>query len=128
MLTIKKPISPENTSGQRFQYQEGVAFFIRPITSTILRGLRQQCVKMEAKFNLQAKAMEPVEDVDAAKLDDLLSDYIISGWEGIGAEDGQPLPVTLENKKLILDQLPLREFIWAAAQSLDFTGAEQKNS
>lgn len=128
MLKIKKSISPENTSSQRFEYQAGVAFWIRPLTGTVLRDLRKQCTKTKMEFNPQTRKMEPVEEIDEAKLEDLLAEYILEKWEGVGGEDGQPLPATLESKKLILDQLALRNFIWAATQSLDFTGDEQKNS
>lgn len=128
MLIIKKQISIENIQGQRFEYAKGIVFYVRPLSGAILRNLREQCSKTKMELNRQSRKMEPIEDPDNEKLEELLADYILEKWEGVGGEDGQPLPVTLESKKLILDQLALRGFIWAAAQSLDTSEAELKNS
>jgi hypothetical protein len=132
MLILKKQTSGEKPQSQRFEYSKGVVFYVRPLTGVILRDLREQCTKTRMELNRQSRRMEPVEDVDDAKLEDLLADYILETWEGVEIQAGDggslPLAVTLESKKLILDQIALREFIWAAAQSLDISEVEQKNS
>lgn len=128
MLKIKKQTAVKNSQGQRFEYAEGVAFWVRPLTATVLRDLRKQCIKTKLEFDPKSRKMESIEEIDGEKFDTLLTDHILDLWEGVGGEDGQPLPVTLESKKMILDQLPLRDFIWAMAQSLDTSEAEAKNS
>lgn len=128
MLKIKNQTAIENSQGQRFEYAEGVAFWVRPVTASVLRNLHRQCTKTKVEFDKKSRKMEPTGDIDGEKLENLLADYIIEKWEGVCGENGQPLPVTLESKRMILDQLPLRDFIWAVAQSLDTTEAEAKNS
>ncbi len=128
MLKIKNYKADEPVASKRFEYQPGVVFWVRPLTGTILRSFRKQCVTSDFGYNAASQKMEPIEKVDDDKLNDLISDYILEKWEGVGGEDGQPLPVTLDSKKLIIDQLAIKNFIWAAAQSLDTTEAEQKNS
>lgn len=131
MLILKKQTS-EIPQSQRFEYSKGVAFYVRPLTGKVMRELREQCSKTKMELNRQTRKMEPVEDVDDAKLEDLLADYLLEKWEGVEIQAGDggslPLAVTLESKKLIFDQMALKDFIWAAAQSLDITELEQKNS
>ena len=128
MLKLKKYDTANPIPSRRFEYQPGVAFWIRPLNGTILRNLRKQCTKEEYGYNPETQRMELAGKTDNDKLNELLADYIIDKWEGIGGEDGQPLPVNLESKKLIADQLALKNFIWAAAESLDTTEPETKNS
>lgn len=128
MLKIKKINTNELPPGREFKYAEGVFFWVRPLTGTILRNFRAQCVTADYSYNPATQRMEQVEKVDDDKLTDLIADYILEKWEGVGGEDGQPLPVTLESKKLILDQLAIKNFVWAVAQSLDTSEAEKKTS
>src|SRR3990172_4163388 len=128
MLIVKNHTSSDNVPSKRFRYQDGVAFWIRPVTGTIMRDLRKKCITGNTvEFNPRSRTMETVEQVDDEKYDRLITDYIIDKWEGIGGEDGNPLPVTVESKRLILDQAVLSEFVWAAAKSLDTSGPEAKN-
>lgn len=124
MIKIKKSF----VESQRFEYSEGVVFWVRPLTGQKLKEIRKQCVKTRMELNTRTRKMEPIEEVDDEKFEDLVADYILDRWEGVGDEDGNPLAVNLESKKLILDHLPLRDFIWGAAQSLDVTETEIKNS
>ncbi len=128
MLKIKNYKPDEPVPSKRFEFQPGVAFWVRQLTGAILRNFRKQCVTQDLGYSVATQRMEPVEKVDDDKLNDLIADYILEKWEGVGGEDGQPLPVTLESKKLILDQLAIKNFVWAAAQSLDTSEAEKKIS
>ena len=128
MLIVRNHKSCENVPSKRFQYQEGVAFWVRPVTGTIMRDIRKKCITGNTvEYNQRTRTMETVEQVDDEKYDNLITDYIVEKWEGIGGGDGNPLPATPESKKLILDQAALGEFVWAAAKSLDTSGAEAKN-
>lgn len=128
MLKITNYKSDEPVPSRRFEYQLGVAFWVRPLIGTTLKNFRKQCVTEDLGYSAVSQRMEPVEKVNDDKLNDLIADYILEKWEGVGGQDGQPLPITLESKKLILDQLAIKNFIWAAAQSLDTSEAEIKNS
>jgi len=124
MLKIAKT---ENVACRRCQYVEGVAFWIRPLTRSKIRELRKGCENTRLEPNPLTRSMEPVVDLDNEKFEDVLCDYLIEKWEGIGDADGNPLPPTLENKKLVLDHTSLYDFVWLQARSLDMTGAELKN-
>ena len=128
MLKIKNHNPAELAPGKQFKYADGVFFWVRPLTGTILRNFRKLCATEEIAYSATSQRMELVEKINDDKLNDLIADYILEKWEGVGGEDGQPLPVTLESKKLILDQLAIKNFVWAAAKSLDTTEAETKNS
>lgn len=124
MLKIGKQTPEEGT---RFAHVSGAAFWVRPLTSSKLEELHKECTKVKMELHQQSRQMAPVKTTDDNRFNDLLIDYILAKWEGVGDENGNELPVSLENKKLIMDQLILREFIWAAAQALDTTEAERKN-
>jgi hypothetical protein len=124
MLKIAKA---DSVQSRQFQYTAGVDFWVRPLTRSKLRELRKQCVIVTMEPNPVTRVMEPVERLDEAKFEDALCEYLLEKWEGIGDTDGNPLPVTLENKKRILDQTDLYDFVWSKARSLDMTGSERKN-
>ena len=125
MLKIKKEGS---TEGKWFKYSDGVEFKIRPLTGTVMRELRKTAVKINMELDPKTRRMIPVEDVNDEKLEEALADYILEDFKGVGDEAGNVFEPTLENKKLIMDQLPLKDFIWAAAQSLDVGEEQIKNS
>lgn len=112
--------------GNWFSYAEGVEFKIRPLTTAILRDLRKQVSVKRMLPDARTGKFVPTEEVDDDKFNDVVSEYLIEDFKGIGNAEGELLPVTLENKKLILDKIPLRDFIWNAAQSLDIDEAKIK--
>jgi hypothetical protein len=122
-----KIANTDDAQGRRFQYVEGVAFWVRPLTRSKLRELRRGCVNASMEPNPLTRIMEPVERLDDTKFEDALCDYLLEKWEGIGDADGNPLSPTLENKKRVLDQTDLYDFVWSKARSLDMTGIERKN-
>ena len=124
---LKISANPSRES-RRFEYAPGVAFWVRPVTASILQELRRGCLTSRLAPNPRTRQLENLDELDDAKFDAALADYILERWEGVAGEDGEALPVTAQNKKLVLDQLALSEFIWAAAKSLDTAGAELKNS
>lgn len=118
----------QTRESRRFEYSPGVAFWVRPITASILQELRRKCVTSRMAPSPRTRQLETVDELDDAKFEAALADYILERWEGLLGDDGTELPVTAENKKLVMDQLALGEFVWAASKSLDTTGAELKNS
>jgi hypothetical protein len=124
MLKINTKANPE---GRWYKYAEGVEFQIRPLTSQVLRDLRKSVTQTRMEVNPTTRVMVSVDHVDDDKYNDVLNDHLLMDWKGIGNEDGEPLECNLENKKLILNQIPLRDFIWGAAQALDIEADREKN-
>jgi hypothetical protein len=127
MLILKKT-EPQGTEGRWFTYADGVEFQIRPLTGQVLRKLRLEAVTTKMEFDQKKGRHIPVETVNDEKLEDVTADYLIQDFKGIGVSENQVMEATLENKKIIMDQIPLREFIWSSAQSLDIEADQVKNS
>lgn len=123
MLKIKTG----EAEGKWFKYADGVEFKIRPLTGNVLREIRKPAVKVSMQVDPKTRRMIPIEDVDDDKFDEAVTDYILEDFKGVGDDNGNLFEPTLENKKLIMDQLPLRDFIWSAAQSLDVGEEQIKN-
>lgn len=124
MLKISKT---ENAAGRWIDYTDGVAFKVRPLTGTVLRDLRKQVSTIRMAPDPKSGKFVPFEEIDDEKFNDIMSDYLLEDYRGIGDETGEVLAVTLENKKLILNQIALKDYIWNAAQALDFEEAKVKN-
>ncbi|HOR32195.1 MAG TPA: hypothetical protein PK311_05825 [Syntrophales bacterium] len=128
MLKIGKlgfdPATPP--TGTWGTYQAGVRLKIRKLTGEALRELRRPYVRTEMELDPRSRRMVPAEKVDAEKLDDALADYLIEDFEGIGDEEGLPLPVDLESKRRIMNQPALAEWVLAFAQSLEVAQAERQ--
>ena len=105
MLAIRKT----SDAPVRHEYARGVSLDIRHITITKHRELTDRAA---------AEGRDPEE---------LITDYILAGWEGIGDEDGNALDITLENKKHVMNQFDIREFVWNRAQAAE-TVEQIKNS
>lgn len=125
MLKIKKTGS---TEGKWFKYADGVEFKIRPLTGNILREVRKSATTTRMQFDSKSGRMMQIEDVNEVKFDEAVTDYILEDLKGVGDEEGNLFEPTLENKKLVMDQLSLKDFIWSAAQSLDVGEEQIKNS
>ena len=113
---------PDGTWGT---FQEGVRLKIRRLTGDVMRELRRPFVRSEMELDVRTRRMIPVEKVDIEKLDDALADYLIQDFEGIGDEEGRPLPVDPESKRRIMNQPALAEWIMAFANSLEMAQAER---
>lgn len=125
MLKIAR--SNGNDAGRWFSYAPGVEFCVRRLTASVSAKLRAECTTIRMEPDPATRKLAPVENVDMEKLNGLLCEYILVDWKGIVDESDEQFPVSAENKRRIIDELPLREFIWAAAQSLDITAEQQKN-
>ena len=108
MLKISANQSRES---RRFEYAPGVAFWVRPVTASILQDLRRKCLTSRLAPNRTTRQLESVDELDDTKFEAALADYLLERWEGVLGDDGGELPVSPENKKLVLDQLALSEFI-----------------
>jgi hypothetical protein len=128
MLKIGKlGFDPQNPpDGTWGAFQDGVRLRVRKLTGEVLRELRRPFVRIEMDLDPRSRRMVPVEKADAEKLDEALADYLIQDFEGIGDEEGRPLPVDLESKKRIMNQPALAEWVMAFAHSLEVAQAERQ--
>lgn len=78
---------------QWYEYQPGVKLHIACVT---MKDVRRHTV--EAAGNRQ-------------KLDELMADHILLGWQGLIGEDNNDLPVTLANKLAVMGNISLVKFI-----------------
>lgn len=113
--------------GRWITYAPGVEIKVRPLTSSRIRGLRKAATTSRMAIDPDTRKMGAIDDFDQEKFEASMADYLIEDFKGIGDAAGNPLPVDLANKRLILDQVQVRDFVWAAAQSLDVTQDETKN-
>lgn len=113
---------PEGVWGQ---FAEGVKIKVRKLTAEALRELRKPLVKITMELESVSRRMVPAEKVDTDKYDEVITDYLIEDFQGIGDEEGNPLPVTLESKKQIMNYLPLKDWIWAFAQTLEMADVKK---
>lgn len=108
------------------KFSDGVKVKVRKLTAEAVRELRKPFIKTEMILNTSSRRMEPVEHIgDPEKYDDALTDYLIEDFTGIGDEEGNQLPVTLESKKRIMNHLALKDWIWAFAQSVEASVQEK---
>lgn len=135
MLIIKEYKPDELPASKMFEYAPGVELWIRPLKCSIVQDFRKKCTKTSMQYNAQSRGMEPVEEIDTTKFNDLLADYILEKWNpnafgklSPGGTEVIPLDINLASKKLILDEPSISDFVRVTAQSLDTTEAESKNS
>lgn len=128
MLKIStKKFDPQNwPEGVWGDYAPGVRLKIRKLTGDAVRELRKPYVRMEMEVEKTSRRMVPVEKVsDEEAYNNALLDYLIEDFVGLGDEKGVPLPVTLDSKKAISNNLPLWDWVWAFAQSQEIVAEEQ---
>lgn len=85
-MLILKDVN-KNTPGTEFKYKvmgTEIGLFIRPLTSDISESLRKE---------------NPKEDDHT----DALIDHVLEGFSGIGGSGGSPMPISLENKKRVMN-------------------------
>lgn len=111
-----------------FDVDAGIEFKIRPVTGEVLKELRKEAITATKMVpDPTSGHMVPVDKVDADKLDKLVVDYMIEDWKGLVDQDGETIALTPENKVIVYDLLPVKSFVWAAAQALDMENAQIKN-
>lgn len=116
---------PEGIWGE---YCEGVRLKIRKLTRESLRFLKKKHCKITMELDPRTRRMMPTEKIDDDAYEDAITDYLVEDFEGIGDADGNPLPLNLESKMLIMDKLSLREWIWSFAQTIEVAEAEKKEA
>ncbi len=130
MLKIStKKFDPANwPEGVWGTYAPGVRLKIRKLASDVIQELRKPHVRLEMEVDKISRRMMPVEKVDSEAFDDALTTYLIEAWEGLGDEEGRLLEDSLASRKAIMNDLTLRDWIWAFAQSQELIAERQKEA
>lgn len=111
--------------GRWFTYSGDIEFLVRPLTASVMRDIEKQ--SQTGRNVLDPKTKKWIPEVDDAKKDDLLTDYLVQDWRCVVDENDAALPVNLENKKKVLNLLPVFDFVWQCGTSLDILPELQKN-
>lgn len=109
-------------------YASGARIKARKINVEILNALKKPYTTTSMQLDTKARKMVPVEKVDDEAYEDALTDYMIEDFEGFGDNAGNALPVNLESKKMLLNIISIKEWVWAFAQSLEVFAAEKKGA
>lgn len=112
--------------GKWFTYAGDIEFKIRPLLSTSIKEIELQARTGRQVTDPRTKRLVP--EVDEIKRENLLADYLLEDWRGVIDEEDKPVPVTLENKKALLNLVQISDFVWESARSLDILVERQKNS
>jgi hypothetical protein len=131
MLKINtKKFDPANwPEGIWGTYAPGVRLKIRKLSADVFQSLRKPFIRMEMEVDKKSRRMIPVERTDDKadeEFENAMKTYLIEAFEGLGDENGNPLPDDLESRKSIMNNLPLNDWVWAFAQSQEVI-AEQKH-
>lgn len=125
-INTKKFDAQNQPEGVWITYSDGVRFKIRKLTNDALREIRKPFVRIEMELDQKTRSMKQVEKVNEDKLNDAITTYLIEAFEGIGDENGAPLPDNLASRQAIINQPVLSDFIWAAAQSLEIAQQQKE--
>lgn len=115
-----------NKEGKWFNYATDIELKIRPILGTSIKEIELSAQTGRQVVDPRTRKMVP--EIDEKKRDELLTDYIIEDWRGVVDDDDKLVPVTLENKKALLNLVQISDFVWESARSLDMIVERQKNS
>jgi len=112
---LKNP--PEGVWGT---FSEGVRIKVRKLTGEAAKAIRKPFIKLEMELDPSTRRMVPAEKLtDEEKFNDALSAYMIEAFEGLGDDEGNPLPDDIESRRMIFNVPQLRDWIWALAQSVE---------
>jgi hypothetical protein len=124
-LKLSKKDPAAKVEGKWFTFAGDVEFKVRPLLGTILRELSNAA--RTGRMVADPKSGRMVAQVDDEKYNELLTDYLLEDWRGVVDEAGAALPVTLENRKALLDMSAISDFVWERARALDILTEQVKN-
>ena len=98
----------EKTESGVFDIKGGGKVHVRLLTSTDLKVIRKACVTKVVEYPLLGEGSEKkyqrfeFENLDAELFNTMSWDLGITGWENIFDKNKKPIPVTKENKTLLM--------------------------
>jgi hypothetical protein len=107
---------------------------IRPADAEFIQGIREKHKRTEYVKDPDTRRMVKVDTYREDKILDELTDHLIADFEGIGDENGNPLPVTLENKKRIMNIPPIAgeqsivDFVFEKAKEIAVVAVDAVNN
>jgi hypothetical protein len=124
-MPLKVNRDAKQGEGRWFRYAADVEFKIRPLLATTIREMGRAAET--GRQVMDQKTGKMVAEVDDKKLDDIVKDYLLEDWKGVEDEAGDPLPVSLDAKRALMDLVAIAEFVWQSARALDITEERVKN-
>jgi hypothetical protein len=117
-----------NTEGKWCPYQDDFEIRIRPLFSNTIAELSEQA--RTGRMVRDPRTGKQVPEVDPAKLEELMTDYLVEDFKGLvdDQDPPQPVPVTLANKKALINSSAIGEFVWNEARALNVLPERAKNS
>jgi hypothetical protein len=107
-------------------FAPGLKVQVRKLTSEVIKETRKKYVTITMEVDTKSRAMVPVEHVDDEKYEEAMTDYLIQDFtKSFTDEDDVPLPVNLDSKKRMFNNLPLKDWIWAFAQTLEMADVKK---
>jgi len=115
----------QSTDGRWFKFNSDIEFKVRPLLATTVREIETSAQTGRQIADPRNKRLVP--EIDEKKREDLLTDYLLEDWKGVIDEEDNQVPITLENKKALMNLLAISDFIWESARSLDILTELAKN-
>ena len=94
-----------------FELKGGGKVHLRLLNADDFKAIRKACVKKRAEYPLvgEGKAARyqrfEYEDFDAEKFAAMVNDRNITGWDDLYDRNEKPIPVTPENKTLLMERV-----------------------
>lgn len=111
----------EKEEAGTFDLKGGGKVHLRLLNAKDLKAMRKACVKVVAEYPLIEGKHQRFEaqQVDSDLWDTMLHDRTITGWDGLFDKNEKPIPVTPENKVLLMEREPVfREAVEAGLKAL----------
>ena len=86
----------------------GVRLLVEPLTTAIMLAARSDPTILEATKGAEATDGESNDDL-ARIVAKAVARVVVKDWEGVGDEDGKPLPLTPEGVDALLELWPIFE-------------------
>ena len=86
----------------------GVRLFVEPLTTAIMLAARSDPAIVAAAVEADSDTVHSNDDL-ARIVAKAVARIVVKDWEGVGDEDGQPLPLTPEGIDALLELWPIFE-------------------
>jgi hypothetical protein len=98
----------ERIDSGTFELKGGGKVHLKLLSAQDLKDMRRECNTKKVEYPLldgQYRRFESV-DTDSDKWVEMLYDRTITGWDDLYDRNGKPVPVTAENKLLLINKVP----------------------
>ena len=97
-----------STEPQWLDLGHGVRLFVEPLTTAIMLAARSDPAIIAAATDAEVETTQSNDDL-ARIVAKAVARIVVKDWEGVGDEDGKPLPLTPEGIDALLELWPIFE-------------------